>query len=287
MGCLICCEKHRTGKTYTYTQCADTAEQERESKQDVSVRWFAAASEVARSVRATPAGNGASHYYQEFAMPMESTAKRPADKADDSSAKRQSTEDAALIERLRHGIEFIDSHYLGLSWDDKAKKLMEFDSILASCSEARVKQIVEQIAQEAADKRAAEDAAARVAMAARPHESGTVWAVQLDPYNKYRETKSELHSTHLTEQAATETAKRWWTTDTFGVDGFTVLSRPDEPYEANACIEGGGGIMTVAVVRVKVSKLKGAMLREALRQRGAPTGGSTTALRQRLQELVA
>ena len=220
-------------------------------------------------------------------MPMESTAKRPADQADDSSAKRQSTEDAALIERLRHGIEFIDSHYPGLSWDDKAKKLMEFDSELVGCSEARVKQIVEQIAQEAADKRAAEDAAARVAMAARPHESGTVWAVQLDPYNKYRETKSELHSTHLTEQAATETAKRWWTTDTFGVDGFTVLSRPDEPYEANACIEGGGGIMTVAVVRVKVSKLKGAMLREALRQRGAPTGGSITALRQRLEELVA
>ena len=220
-------------------------------------------------------------------MPMESTAKRPADKADDSSAKRQSTEDAALIERLRHGIEFIDSHYLGLSWDDKVKKLMKIDSELAGCSEARIKQIVEQIAQEAADKRAAEDAAARVAMAARPHESGTVWAVQLDPYNKYRETKSELHSTHLTEQAATETAKRWWTTDTFGVDGFTVLSRPDEPYEANACIEGGGGIMTVAVVRVKVSKLKGAMLREALRQRGAPTGGSITALRQRLEELVA
>jgi hypothetical protein len=229
-------------------------------------------------------GNGAS---QELAMPMESTAKRPADKADDPSAKRQSTEDAELIERLRHGIEFIDSHYLGLSWDDKAKKLMAFDSELAGCSETRVKQIVEQIAQEAADKRAAEDAAARVAMAARPHESGTVWAVQLDPYNKYRETKSELHSTHLTEQAATETAKRWWTTDTFGVDGFTVLSRPDEPYEANACIEGGGGIMTVAVVRVKVSKLKGAMLKEALRQRGAPTSGSITALRQRLEELVA
>ena len=73
----------------------------------------------------------------------------------------------ARLERLRNGIEFIDSHYLGLSWDDKVKKLMEIDSELAGCSEARVKQIVEQIAQEAADKRAAEDAAARVAMAAR------------------------------------------------------------------------------------------------------------------------
>ena len=220
---------------------------------------------------------------------MKCAAKRPADKADDSSrsAKRQSTEDPELIERLRLNNEFIDNHFLSLSRDDKETKKLESAMELMGCTEAQAKQIIEQIVQKVADKRATEDAAGEAAMTARPHESGTVWAVQLDPYNKYRETKSKLHSTHLTEQAATERAKRWWTTDTFDVDGLTVLSKPDEPYEANACIECGGGIMTVAVVRVKVSQLKGAMLKGALRQRGAPTSGSTTALRERLEELVA
>lgn len=232
-----------------------------------------------------------------IAMPMKCIAKRPipdvsadtaADTADDACAKRQSTEDPAeLMARLRQGVEFIDNHFLGTSRVEKERKKLESAMTLMGCSEARAKQILEQLAQEAADKRAADDAAGAAAMAARPHESGTVWAVQLDPYNKYRETKSKLHSTHLTEQAATERAKRWWTTDTFGVDGLTVLSKPDEPYDANACIECGGGVMGVAVVRVKVSQLKGAMLKEALRQRGAPTSGSTTALRERLEELVA
>lgn len=226
---------------------------------------------------------------QGIAMPMKCTAKRPATEQGDDCPKRVDLKEdsAVLMDRLRSSFEFVDNHFLGLSRTEKERKKVQSAVDVMGCSEAQAEEIVKQIAQEAADKRGAEDAVAAAATTARTHESGTVWAVQFDIYQRGRDIKPKLHSTHLTEQAATERAKRWWTTDTHGVDGLTILSKPDEPYEANACIEYGGAVGTVAVIRSKVSELKGAMIKQALVQRGAPTSGSVKEQRERLEALVA
>ena len=217
---------------------------------------------------------------------VDGTGKRPAIDLGVPKVLEMPKEDAAVVmDRVRNSIDWID----GTLWSpaEKEAKKLEMTMSNMSCSEARAKQIIEQLTQQAADKLAADDAKSSAAMAARPHESGTVWAVELCPYNKYRDVKPRLHSTHLTEQDATAVAKRWWTTETYGVDGFHVLSWPDQPYEANACIEYGGGVMTVAVICAEVSSLKGPMLKKALQLRGASTRGSAKELSERLRALVA
>ena len=219
---------------------------------------------------------------------VDGTGKRPAIDLGVPPVLEMPKEDAAAVmDRVRNGFHYINNHFLGLSAAAKEAKKLEMVMSTMSCSEARAKQIVEEVTQQAADKLAADDAKAWSAMAARSHESGTVWAVELSPYNKYRDVKPKLHSTHLTEQDATAVAKRWWTTETHGVDGLDVLSGPDQPYEANACIEYGAGVMTVAVIRVDVLDLKGPMLKKALQLRGASTKGSTKELSERLRALVA
>jgi hypothetical protein len=65
-----------------------------------------------------------------------------------------------------------------------------------------------------------------------------------------------------------------------------LLSKSDEPYLANACVEGGSGVMAISVVHVPICKLKGSFLKEALLQRGASANGKVPELRARLTELV-
>ena len=156
----------------------------------------------------------------------------------------------------------------------------------AKCSRAEAQQLIEQRQKREAQEEAAAEAKALSAMAARSQESGKVWAVELDPYNKYCATKPKLLSTHRSEQEATRRAKDWWANDTFGVDNLTMLSAESEPYSANACIEIGGGVMTVSVIQVDISDLKGSMLKKALQLRGAPVSGSAQELRDRLKALI-
>lgn len=173
-----------------------------------------------------------------------------------------------------------------LSAGERNEKKVQCVMDAAKCSRAEAQQLVEQRLKREAQEEAAAEAKALSAMAARSQESGKVWAVELDPYNKYCATKPKLLSTHRSEQEATRRAKGWWANDTFGVDNLTMLSAEGEPYSANACIEIGGGVMTVSVIQVDISDLKGSMLKKALQLRGAPVSGSAQELRDRLKALV-
>ena len=126
---------------------------------------------------------------------VDGTGKRPAIDAGVMPVMQMPNDAAAVMDRVRSGIDFVDNHFLGLSRAEKDTKKLELVMSAMSCTEARAKQIVEQVAQQATDKLAADDAKSSAAMAARSHESGTVWAVELSPYNKYKDVKPKLHST--------------------------------------------------------------------------------------------
>ncbi len=173
------------------------------------------------------------------------------------------------------------------SRDEGKKKKLEAVMAMAECSRERALELLERYAREAEDKRQASERASQAAMAARPHESGTIWAIEESPYCRYDDNmRPKLHSVHLTEQAATSRAKEWWTMDTCGVDNFNMNSKPDELYSATACVEVGAGVMTISVKRVPINELKKRMLQKALQQRGARTDGSIPELRARLSDLV-
>lgn len=120
-----------------------------------------------------------------------------------------------------------------------------------------------------------------------------VWAVELSPYCKYvssshKSQQPKIFSTHRSMQEANQQARTWWTTEAWGVDSLHETCRPGEPYTGNACVEGGGGIMTVSVVQVPVADLGVAMVKKALKMRGAQTtDAGPHMLRRRLSELVS
>jgi hypothetical protein len=179
-----------------------------------------------------------------------------------------------------------------LRWPDELRE-KNITSIMdiESCSREHAELLILRHTREVAEKQSAEDAKAKAAMAARPHPSGTVWAILESPYCKYHDShdicnKPKLHSVHLSEEDATRRAKLYWTHDTCDVDGLMLLSKSDEPYLANACVEGGSGVMAISVVHVPICKLKGSFLKEALLQRGASANGKVPELRARLTELV-
>ena len=118
--------------------------------------------------------------------------------------------------------------------------------------------------------------------------AATVWSVRLSPYCKYDDDMPDVvHSIHDSLEAANDAAEAYWTKEAWGVDGLTRISddKPGVPYCANACVEYGGGVMTVAVEKKPVSELKLAMLKRVLKRKGASTEGGLHVLRQRLQEL--
>ena len=137
-------------------------------------------------------------------------------------------------------------------------------------------------------KRKWDEASETVAKSAKLTES--VWAVELCPYCKYESnaSKTRIESTHLSEAAAEQHAKGWWSRETYGVDNLTQLNRPGSPFSANACVEYGAGIMTVSVVKAPIAELGPALVKRALMLRGASTDdGGPHMLRRRLLQLVS
>jgi len=163
---------------------------------------------------------------------------------------------------------------------------------ISKCYEAGLDVEVENMPPEYAQpqqsrKRPLDEAAETQAKARRAE--GRVWVVTEDAYCKYssNDKPPKVISTHLTQADADQRARAYWTRDVWGVDGLTEMSAPGEPYHANACVEYGAGIMTVCVEQRDVADLGAAMVKKALKLRGASVeDGGPHVLRHRLSALL-